>query len=252
MGREILSREAPAADERVPYGDDPNQFVDFRLSRQKAARLLVINIHGGFWRSKFDLLHAGNLCDALACDGYHTANVEYRRVGQEGGGWPGTLEDVLAAAQFALARVGLPAVVMGHSAGGHLALWLSGALPPLAGVVAVGPVAHLRVAWERNLGDGAVRDFLGGDPEQFPGRYAAADPAGRGSSVPRVLIHGDADDIVPIEVSRAYVESRAGDTNPPRLVELAGVDHFDVIDPLSAAWSVIKCELSQLGASGIQ
>jgi acetyl esterase/lipase len=221
--------------ERLPYGEDPNQFLDFRWAKSPARRPLLIMIHGGFWRSRFDLSHSANLCEGLTRAGYHTANIEYRRLGQAGGGWPGTLNDVLAAVRFARAHVDAPAAVIGHSAGGHLALWLAAELPDLAVVVALAPVASLRLGWERNLGNGAVRDFLGGSPEEVPERYAAADPAVRPSRVARILIHGSADDIVPLELSRAYVASRSQDIAPARLVELPGADHFTVIDPENPA-----------------
>jgi acetyl esterase/lipase len=192
-------------------------------------------IHGGFWRSRFDLSHSANLCEGLTRAGFPTANIEYRRMGQAGGGWPGTLDDVLAAVQFARGHVQNAAVVMGHSAGGHLALWLASELPDLAGVVALAPVASLKLGWERNLSNGAVRDFLGGSPDEVPERYASADPAERAARVERTLIHGTTDDIVPLELSRAYVTARSRDLNPPRLVELSGADHFTVIDPENPA-----------------
>jgi len=227
----------------IPYGDDPNQFIDFRWATEPASRLLVVMIHGGFWRSRFDLSHSARFCEALTLAGFHTANIEYRRVGQPGGGWRGTLDDVLAAVQCARDQVDAPTVVMGHSAGGHLALWLAGELPGLAGVVALAPVASLRLGWERNLGAGAVRDFIGGSPQEFPDRYSAADPVGRPSAVPRVLIHGTADDVVPPELSRAYVEARSRDTNPPHLVELPGADHSAVIHHQGAGWAAVVASL---------
>lgn len=240
MGRDILTRPAPDADERVRYGDDANQFVDFRFPRTAGERPLVIIIHGGFWRNRYDLLYAGNACHALTGEGFPTANIEYRRVGQEGGGWRGTLDDALAAVMLARGRISGPAIVMGHSAGGHLALYAGGEFSDLAGVVGLGAVASLRLGWERNIGDGAVHAFVGGGPAEFPERYAAADPVARASAVPRVLIHGTADDIVPVELSREYVKARAGDTNAPKLEELAGVDHFDVIDPLTETWNTVE------------
>ena len=217
--------------ERVFYGGDANQFVDFRWAGEGTAPALAIMIHGGFWRSRFDLSHSAHFCEALTRAGFHTANIEYRRVGQAGGGWRGTLDDVLAAARFARSRGNSRAVVLGHSAGGHLALWLAGEIPDLAGVVALAPVASLRLAWQLNLSNGAARDFLGGGPEDVPERYAAADPAERPSKLPRVLIHGTADDIVPVELSRAYVQARSGDLGAATLAELPGANHFAVIDP---------------------
>jgi len=236
MGREIMTRPAPEADERIAYGDRRDQFVDFRWSPMAGPRPLVVNIHGGFWRPRFDLLHAGHLCEALRAAGCHTANIEYRR-----SSCADILADVGAAVRFACKRAKSTAIVTGHSAGGHLTLWLSAEMPELAAVVVMGPVACLRPAMERNLGDGAVRDFLGATAVD------GVDPAARVSTVPRLLIHGTADEIVPVEISRAYVEARGGDANPPRLMELEGADHFDVIDPLSAYWERVQAAV--LGAA---
>lgn len=232
----------PGDYERVAYGSDPNQFIDFRWADGRSLPLVVM-IHGGFWRSRFDLSHSAAFCEALTSAGFSTANVEYRRVGQEGGGYPGTLSDVLAAARCVVTRAPAPTVVMGHSAGGHLALWLAGEMPDLSLAVGLAPVASLRVCFERNLSNGAVIDFLGGTPHAVAERYAAADPAERPAGIPRVLIHGADDDIVPVELSRTYAEARAGDANPPRLVELPGLNHHAVIDPNSTAWAPILASL---------
>ncbi len=225
--------------ERVAYGSDPNQFIDFGRPEGENRRPSLVMIHGGFWRSRFDLSHSAAFCEALTHAGYPTANIEYRRVGQPGGGWPGTLEDARAATSFAIQRLSGPVVVMGHSAGGHLALWVAAQLPDLAGAVGLAPVASLRICFERNLSHGAVTDFLGGAPSDFPDRYAHADPAECPSHIPRLLIHGAADDIVPLELSAAYIAKRGRDPNPPRLVELPGADHFAVIDTRSHGWGVL-------------
>src|SRR5215831_188672 len=101
MSEDILSRQPPPADLRLTYGSDPNQFIDLRLPAEvRKPFALVINIHGGFWRAKYNLDHAAHLCSALTAKGLATANLEYRRVGNEGGAWPGTFADVRAAYQF--------------------------------------------------------------------------------------------------------------------------------------------------------
>ena len=221
---EILSHPAQPADKRMTYGDAPSQFVDFRYPAD--AGPLVVMIHGGFWRARYDLTHAGHLCAALTRAGYITANLEYRRIGEPGGGWRGTLDDVEAGLEFACRHAGAKdAIVMGHSAGGHLALWLASRSACVAGAVALAPVACLRLAYEQNLSNGAAAE-LAGSPEEFPERYAFADPCGLQASAPRILLHGTADDIVPIIHSREYVKAQGG-----VLVELAGGDHFTVIEP---------------------
>src|SRR6266704_2959781 len=103
MSDDILSQAPAPFDARLAYGSDPNQFIDIRLpyNRNHAKRdPLVVNIHGGFWRSAYNLDHASHLCAALTTRGFVTANVEYRRIGNEGGGWPGTFADIRTAHQF--------------------------------------------------------------------------------------------------------------------------------------------------------
>ncbi len=226
----LLSEPAPPADARLAYGPHVSQFLEFRRARVPGMRPLVIMIHGGFWRERFNLLYAGHACAALSEAGFVTANLEYRRVGEAGGGWPGTLEDIHVAAAFArrhAAEFGgdsARCVAMGHSAGGHLALWLAAELQDLSRIVALGPVATLH----QLLSDRATVDFLGGTADEVPERYAHADPA-RPSCVPRVIIHGTEDESVPIAFSRAYAA-------PAQLIEVPGADHFAVIDPLHPAW----------------
>ena len=133
MSDDILNLPPPPADFRLAYGSDRNQFLDLRLpsAKEKALYSLVINIHGGFWRSRYNLDHAGHLCAALTARGLATANLEYRRVGNDGGGWPGTFSDIRSAYNFILQNAhahNLDAtriVVIGHSAGGQLALCLA-------------------------------------------------------------------------------------------------------------------------------
>ena len=256
MPRDILTRPAPDADLRLAYGQDHNQFIDFRFPPQSAVPSpLVAHFHGGFWRNHRHLLHAGHFCAALTAIGMATANIEYRRGGDEGGGWPGTMDDAAAALRFARERApGLGCsgrtLVTGHSAGGQMALWLASEEPELAGAVGLGPVACLQKAWELGLGDGAVEEFLGGTPTSAPERYRAACPGLRPSSVPRVVIHGTTDDVVPVSISRLYVEARAADPAPVELLELEGADHFDIIDPRSKVWPTVADTIRKLLSGG--
>ncbi|MDQ3811175.1 MAG: alpha/beta hydrolase, partial [Chloroflexota bacterium] len=182
--REILERPPPPADRRLWYGPLDVQFGDLRLAAAPTAarQPLAIVIHGGFWRARYDLLHIGHLAAALTARGVATWSLEYRRVGN-GGGWPATLEDVAAGAEHALelARefpLDLDRVVtIGHSAGGHLALWLAAERTlRLQGAVALAGVVDLRRAAELGLGNDAVQAFLGGAPTDVPQRYRAASP----------------------------------------------------------------------------
>jgi len=190
------------------YGEHPDQVVDLYGDDGP----LVLVIHGGFWRQPYarDLMHG--LSETLARDGFRAANVEYRRLGP--GHWRELLDDVGAAA-----RAVEPDAAIGHSAGGHLALWLAAeGLVPAA--VGLGAVADLGMAASMRIGNDAVRELFGDD-------FAHADPAQRlPFDARQALVHGTADDRVPIEIARSYAE-RAG----CRLLELEGTDHFQVIDP---------------------
>lgn len=245
MPQEILSLPPPPAHLRVAYGKEKSQFIDFRFPVSHAAAAIVIMIHGGFWRQRYDLAHAGHLCAAITACGLTTANIEYRRVGEPGGGWPGTFDDIQAAIDSVQRHQGNDkrVLVVGHSAGGHLALWAATRRQDLAAVIALAPVACLRTAWQQRLGDGAVEDFLGGPPDAVPDRYLFACPSQHRTRVPRVLIHGTADDIVPLNVSRDYLTARAVDSDGVRLIELPGADHFDVIDPRSTSWKTVLAEI---------
>jgi acetyl esterase/lipase len=245
---DILSIPAPPADARIAYGTDPNQFGDIRLPKTKATVPLVMNIHGGYWRAKYDLAHAGHLCAVLTGKGLATWNIEYRRVGNPGGGWPGTFEDIRNAYRYVpqlAQRYNLdPAklVVMGHSAGGQLALCLAGHEPSLKRAISLAGVVDLEQAWELHLSDNAVVDFLGGKPSQVPEHYREADPMklSVGRATTQWLIHGAGDDVVPAYLSRNYAEQKQKHGEDVHYLEISTAGHFDLIDPRSKAWTKVE------------
>lgn len=216
--------------ERVSYGGDPNQFFELWQPRTAPVGIAVM-IHGGFWRAKYDLSHANPFCAALAAKGVATASLEYRRVGQSGGGWPGTFEDVVAGVRAASKHMKGDPVVIGHSAGGHLALRLASAPVALRAVVALAPVADLRLAYELNLSNGAVAEFVGTSPQTNPKRYDEASPSEHQCSIPRVLVHGIRDEDVPIAISRKFIEALGNHQVAPTLIEIPDAMHMDLIDP---------------------
>ena len=243
---DVLTRPAPPPDVVLRYGDHPDHVIDLRLPDTQTGPLVVF-LHGGFWRAAYDRSHTGPLAADLAARGYPVACPEYRRVGQPGGGWPGTLDDV-EAALAALPDLARPhadpagAILAGHSAGGHLAL-LNAHTPGLARVVALAPVADLAEGYRTAIGAGAVEALLGGGPHTVPRHFDRADPARRGPlPVPTVIIHGDADDSVPVANSAGYAASVGGDLCLIQV--LSGVDHFAVIDPLSTAWPHVVTALA--------
>ena len=271
---DVLTRPAPAPDLVLSYGNGPGhvaeRVADVRLpaaGRQPAP--LVVFLHGGFWRVAYDRAHTGPMATALAAAGYAMCVPEFRRSGQEGGGWPGTFDDVAAAVDRlpALARAEAgpgvvadgPVLVAGHSAGGHLALWAGGrhrlpagspwrpVEPGVRGVVALGPVTGLADCHERWLGDGAAHDLMGGSPAEYPDRYLSADPAALlPLGCPVRLVHGTLDDVVPLAASRAFLAEARQAGDDVTLAELPGASHVDLIDPLSPAWPEVLAAFAAL------
>jgi acetyl esterase/lipase len=244
---DILSRPQAPPDERLVYGADPNQFLEVRLPRTKGPHSVLLNIHGGFWRAKYDLGHAGHLCEALRSAGVATFNLEYRRVGNAGGGWPGTFEDIRSAYRFVRqehSRFHLDLdtiVVMGHSAGGQLALCLAAHEGSVRRAISLAGVVDLKKGFALHLSNDAVAEFLGGTPDAVPEHYREADPMEL--SIPHArqwLIQGREDDIVPPEFSRDYVLQKKKAGEAAELLEIPHAGHFDLIDPASEAFKEVK------------
>jgi len=251
MSQDILQLPPPKADARIPYGKDQFQFGDLRLPSGQGPHPVAIFIHGGFWRAAYDLLHAGHLCAALTRAGFATWNLEYRRVGNPGGGWPGTFDDVLHGAGHVRAlrqKYALDlnrTVAAGHSAGGHLVLWLAAQRAiDLRGVASLAGVSDLRRAYALQLGGGVVTQLLGGTPSQVPSRYAAASPKELlPISVPQRLVHGTDDNIVPFELSENFAQA----SKNAHLVPLKGAGHFELIDPRSREWPTVQKSILEWG-----
>src|SRR5215831_5448385 len=171
--------------ERIAYGPDQFQFADLRLPANEPPHPVVIVLHGGFWRSKYGLDYMTPVCETLTSSRLATWNVEYRRLGNPGGGWPGTFDDVITARDklhSIASKYGLDlnrVIAIGHSAGGHLAMWLAGQKHLLAGVISLAGVLDLKRAWELQLSNNVVTELLGGSPEQVPDRYKFASPIER-------------------------------------------------------------------------
>lgn len=234
----------PLRPTRYRYGDDALNFADLHRSRADKTRGTVVLIHGGYWRWNREYFDGPTpMAHELVLLGYNVWQVEYRALGS-GGGWPNTVNDIDAAIGrlvevAAEEHIPLgPVLAMGHSAGGHLAVWALG-LPdsPLVGAVSLAGVLDLRLAERDNLGGGAVRDFLGGSPARHPARYESADPARHPAAGKRVrMIHGTEDDVAPVSQSLSYLLAARAVGQDASLVELSG-DHFDVIDPKHPSWA---------------
>ena len=268
---EIAALPKPPFDARLAYGDDSLQFGELRLPKGPGPFPVAIVIHGGCWRSEYSLDHITPLAAALTGHGIATWTIEYRKVGDAGGGWPGTFEDVAHAADHLRAiapqyHLDLTRVVaIGHSAGGHLALWLAARrrLPadapgasaealPLRGVVGLAAISDLN-AYARGaswcMKSGAL--LMGGEPDSLAARYALADPSRLlPLGVPARLVHGTADKIVPIEQSRTFVEHARAEGDDVTVAEIDGAGHFDLVAPAGGAFAAIERATHELTAKG--
>lgn len=252
---------------RLKYGDEPFQFGDLYIPVDEKRYSLVILIHGGFWRAAYDLSLMTKLAQDLAVRGIAAWNIEYRRVGNSGGGWPGTFLDVARATDYIMtiaATYGLDlqrVVAVGHSAGGHLALWLAtrgklaqddelasgDARLALCGVVSLAGAVDLEQVWQLGLGNDAVVELLAGSPDEVPERYKTVSPFEHlPLEIEQVLMHGTEDDSVPLIVSQEYADRARHLGDNVKLIKLVGGNHFAVIDPASTAWSRTVEEIKRL------
>jgi acetyl esterase/lipase len=243
----------------TPYGPEASQAVEWHGMERATRPLLVVALHGGYWRARYGFDHLRPFCAALAKRGFPVASLEYRRLGEPGGGWPGTLEDIETALATVAGRAAEEAreisgtLLVGHSAGGQLALWAAsharartGQLP-VVGVVALAPVSDLVEASRLNLSGGVVREFLGGSPEEVPDRYRETSPVELlPLGVPAIIVHGTDDQDVPYEMSADYVERARIAGDDARLVTLEGGGHFDVIEPQSRFWPPVLESIESL------
>jgi len=263
----ILDRDPPPFDVRIRYGNDHSQFSDLRFPSGKGPFPLLFVVHGGFWQSRYDLSHAGHLCAALTSKGVITCNVEYRRIGNPGGGWPGTFQDISLATRNILQTMSSDSrfdlaqrAIVGHSAGGHLALWMAGShriskgsplfsdqKNALTRAASLAGVSDLRLAWKQKLGHGIVTRLMDGTPDQHSDRYDAGSPIELLPTDAReILVHGVADDTVPVSQSEAFVERAEKIGDRPSLIKLPGIGHYELIDPESEAWPTVASAVLSL------
>ena len=242
------------------YGPEPQHFAELRFPKGRGPFPLLLMLHGGFWQSAYDLKHTGLLCEDLTGRGIVTCNLEYRRIGDPNGGWPGTFQDVSLASHKILEILNSdPRVdtsrklVMGHSAGGHLALWLisqhkvskdsplhENRKSLILNAISLAGVTDLRTAWKQNLGHGIVTKLMNGSPDQYPDRYDAGSPIELlPNGARQVLIHGTLDNTVPVSQSELMEQRAAQLGDECSLVKLEGTGHFELIDPESDAWSSV-------------
>lgn len=236
----VLSRRGAPPDATVAYGTHADQVIDVRRGARGAELPLVVLVHGGFWRPQYDRVHTEAMSTALAKEGWTVATIEYRRIP---GDPDAMLGDVTAAMKAAAAKAGAnngEALLIGHSAGGHLVLWAAAKqVIPLQGVVALAPAADLVLSESKQLGSGAVRAFLG----KPAGERADIDPMRMpAAKAPVTIVQGASDGIVPPAIAESYCKAFPA----THCVTVPDTGHFALIDPQSAAWASVVAELRRL------
>ena len=255
----------------IAYGADPNQFADLRLPEQANPEKrfpVVVLFHGGCWAEYADVTYTASLASALTREGWATWNVEYRRVHQDGGGWPGTFLDAAGGIDalrgaakdhpLDLGRV----VAIGHSAGGQLALWAAarGRLPkdsavwaddplPLRGAVSIGGIPDMRVfaADPRGPCDGRQIRVMGGTPAEHPDRYTLVSPAERlPLGVPQVLVWGEKDNVARVAAFAGYESKARAAGDAVTSVTFPGAGHHDLMSPELPAYAVLVGQIRRL------
>jgi acetyl esterase/lipase len=268
---ELTKMPLPPAGERTKYGDLRQQFGELRVPQGDGPFPVVVLIHGGCWQASFDYVYMTRLAAWLTERGVTTWTIEYRRLGDDGGGWPGTFQDVAAAADAlrdvaARPRLDLQRVyAAGHSAGGQLALWLASRskLPrdselfrpdplPIRGVLglaAITDLAQYRIGPEKSC-HSSVEPLLGGTPDSVVRRYAETSPIERlPLGVRQVFVQGEKDPIVSAASVRKYVAAaeEAGDTAEVISVPTAG--HFETSVAVPATEAALEQALRLLIAA---
>jgi acetyl esterase/lipase len=256
----------PRGDDQVHYGPGPLQFGNLRLPRGAGPHPVVVFIHGGCWLSAYDIGYVAALERAIADSGFAVWSLEYRRVGDEGGGWPGTFTDIARGADYlrVLApRYGLDlgrVVASGHSAGGALALWLAARrkVPPtselyaadplpIRAVLGLAPAPDLETLYESGACGGVIGQLMGGSPAEHPERYAAVSPMQLAPiGIPQLLIIGGHDGAWGPS-GRAYFDrARARGDTGVELVIAPESGHFEVVMPTATTWPIVIDSLNAL------
>jgi dipeptidyl aminopeptidase/acylaminoacyl peptidase len=229
-----------ARPERHRYGPDRSQRADLYLPAGDGPFPVAVAIHGGYWKARYGKRLEKAVAVDLTRRGLAVWNIEYRRLGN-GGGWPGTFDDVGAAidrlATLRHPRLDLSSVTaFGHSAGGQLALW---ATSRTDGSVRIARVCAQAAVCDLAAAGGAARELMGGTPDDVPERYAQADPVQLAPlGVPILLVHGAEDATVPVTRSRRFAEVARAAGDDVELIEPNPGGHRVHVDPRSEAWTL--------------
>lgn len=269
-----MALKAGPPDHRIAYGSDPNQFGELRLPPGNGPHPVVVLIHGGCWMPYAGASAMGPMAEALKKDGIATWNIEYRRLTQSGGGWPGTyldvghvmdhLRSIAGAHRLDLSRV----VVVGHSAGAHLAMWTGirmklnrGSSLFIPNPLAVTGIVNLagRIDMTQGIqeyeatcqGEPVVTNLLGGSPEQVSDRYRDTSanrhvPLG----LSQTLIWGEYEEYVPMKFAEDYVQAATKAGDRIQFIRVPGVGHFETASPVSRAWPAVQAAIRSLIQGG--
>lgn len=273
--REVDAIPAAPPNYTIAYGSEPRQFGQLFLPRGPGPFPVAVVIHGGCWKKFADLKNTMPMSDALRNAGIATWNIEYRPVDDEGGGWPGTYLDVAAAIEHlrTIARdhpLDLKQVVtVGHSAGGHLALWAAArhrliknsplyAANPLrihAAVNLAGPGRLQSLTAEQQqkvCGSVPVTQLLGGEIDRLPQRLRDGSPADMlPLGVPQLLITGSRDSLVPPALGEEYAALAEKSGDQAQMIVVEGAGHFEVIAPGTPAWGHVEKAVLSLVSMGV-
>lgn len=256
---DLLALPIVPPDVSLAYGPHPEQFGHLYLPAGAGPYPVVVLLHGGCWRARVGLNYMGQFAKALTDDGVAVWNVEYRRL-DNGGGWPHTFLDVAKGADYVrtladehpldLARV----FAVGHSAGGHLALWLAGrhrlasdselyAEKPLElqGVISLAGIGDLAEALNQNICPDAPARLMGGTPQAVPERYRQGSPVELlPLGVRQIFIQGEEDDTVPLSYVKLYEAAAKHHGEEARLISLAATGHFETVVAATPQWQRVR------------
>ena len=239
---DVLQLTVSEVAQTLAYGSSPqNTIINIRGSDSSLGTVTLI--HGGCWSNAYDRDHTLPMAEALSTMGYDVWVPEYRRVGDEGGGWPGSLEDIVAAVEFVTDKTGQPPILVGHSAGGHLALRAAQTGLAIDGVVGLAPITDL-VSYGAESGScqSMVAPFMGDETYSPDASYQDASVTLNAINIPVAVVIGKEDPIVGASQIAVFdaVQVNAVD----------GAGHFDVIHPKTEAFSAVVKALEAIKGKG--
>ncbi|MFQ5790816.1 MAG: alpha/beta hydrolase family protein [Acidobacteriota bacterium] len=257
---DIAEWPSPPTEHRIPYGNDPLQFGELRLPEGPGPHPVAVVVHGGCWLARWDIQHIGRLAQALTDAGLATWTLEYRRIGNPGGGWPGTFQDIAHGADHLLTLAKDHALdlnrvlAVGHSAGGQFVLWLAARhrIPEgsplhskdalrLRGALALAAAPDLALAHRKGVCDNVIDKLMGGSPEEVPDRYRQGSPIEMiPLGVPQILVNGAHDLPRRLAAVEGYAQAARDAGDSVQVITAEDSAHFEVIAPDSSTWPMVR------------